>query len=498
MRSKKTLYIVLMIIFIGTIFVLISRSDGFSLQSIVSSSGDSYIDEKCIDVTQYYSQGYSDFGFDANNCKLVSKEYAVTSQIIRIDCDNRLGNTYCKDMLGSDAWSRDGCGKIPGNTLSWTKCSIFADDIKGGLERVTNYCNVTAGNILVAESFAGPRTITKNDLRYPITAFCRAHPSIVTDVSIGQSVTSTDIPQTLINGGSVSITSSQSLTVFYYINNLYNLPNICSSGSYEALDVSTGNTCKSTLGFTYLCSEGVWDAKTGACVVVKTEAFCPSNSRLVIDSDGVETCIYNPPLVVDCPDGYSYDLSKDSCYRVPLSVNVCNAPYTLFEPSILECEGVWELCPQCPADKVCSQSICIPQCSVGIECRFTPEISIICPNGSVNSNGKCLVDGITVSVCPIGDDWDSTNNVCVHTPDVVDTCPNGVNPINGVCYQGVDGYIDCPVNQYFSSGECYTMDELVQSSNVNKPVNNNNTFISIIILLLLIGVVLLFFKLKRR
>lgn len=442
-RSVRTFWRVFFFAVLIVSFVFVVSYFSF-LQS--SLSGDSYYDEKCVDVSQYLSQGYVALRFDSNGCQIVGLRSAGV----------RAGVIYQKDFPGTSDWSSR-CGSSWSGSFAsgveglYIVCSYPVYVEKGGFERVLNTCSADAGDLLVAESFSGSKVITRDSLRYPIKSFCRAHPSIITDGI--QSISSTNIPQDLIDGKSVSISATQTVTVFYYIDGSYNLPHLCSSADNLALDVTTNNTCKSTLGFTYLCSEGVFDALSGSCVVQPGINQVCSKGRFDVAS---QQCVYNPPLQVSCPSGYTFDAQSDSCYRVAQSVDTCQLPYTLFSPSKDDCKGVWELCPQCPSDKICEQSICQPKCSVGVECRYTPPAILECVDG-VPSNGVCIVNGSSIYVCPSGSKWSDISQSCISTPDVVSACPDGSKPISGQCVADASGYKICPSNQVLNSGVCTDM-----------------------------------------
>ena len=87
-----------------------------------------------------------------------------------------------------------------------------------------NYCTYDQNDLLVAETFSGGKTIDKFDLRYPMKTICRGHPTIITEDNTKTSYTSTNVPQDLLDGKSVSISSSQTMTIFYVIENNANLP----------------------------------------------------------------------------------------------------------------------------------------------------------------------------------------------------------------------------------------------------------------------------------
>lgn len=468
-RLSKFLLIVLLLLVVG----LVAFSGVF--QSVVS--GDQFYDERCVDVSQYLSQGYSNLRVDSHGCQIVGK--VVSDVQFPTGVCGGAGATWVRfpDVVVSQCSSFNGGVRNSGYS-NCLFCVQNSFDEKGGFERVLNSCSADPGDILVAESFAGGHSISRADLRYPLKAFCRAHPSIVTDGLTSYS--STNIPQDLVDGKSVSLPSGSTVTIFYYIANSYNLPSKCSSSDNLALDLSTNSTCKSTLGFTYLCSEGVWDALSGSCTVMRT-VECKVGERLTVNSDGSKVCVFNPPLQVDCPKGFVFNPDLSVCERVPESVFVCASPYVLFEPTQSECRGVWELCPQCPTDKICDQSICKPQCSEGISCVFNPS----CINSSL-VDGQCVTNTSKVSACPSGSVWDLLVEACVSTPDMISSCPDGLDPINGVCMSLPKDFVRCPSAQVLSGGKC------VDSSVLTAPKFVSGVSVPMIFWIILVFIVVLF------
>lgn len=456
----------------------------FSQDTLGSSSGDSFYDERCIDVTQYYSQGYSNLRLDSHGCQIVgiatwvhtitANYYPQTNDAGRTARCGGLGGYSivggcCHTTLQLNTYPISGhCG----DTCLDCGYNTFVEH--GGFERVLNYCTYDQNDLLVAETFAGGQTITKMSLRYPMKSFCRAHPSIITDDVLKQSITSTNIPQTLIDGGSVSIASSQTLTIFYTIENNVNLPTICSSTNNLALDVNNTAVCKSTLGFTYLCSEGQFDALSGTCVVQPESKTLCSQGRYEV---GLSMCIYNPPLQVDCgSNNCFYSVDRDICSCSVKDEFVCGLGFELYQPTQSECTGDWELCPQCPIDKVCSTDICIPRCSVGIKCVWANPLVTNCQDANATiRGGECVVNGTTIILCPDTTTYNSKTELCEFNPATVTVCPTGsskvANTLTGAleCVADPTAFHDCPADEIFSNGRC------VKQITVYVPQDNNIT-----------------------
>jgi hypothetical protein len=446
----------------------------FSQSTLGSTGSDSYYEERCIDVSQYYVQGYTNLRLDSHGCQIVGLSmvtgYMDLGQNVYGNCEYQSyrsgGSPSCPSGNYNTKW---GC----------VECRYYTVDERGGFERVLNYCTYAQNDLLVAESFAGGQSITKTSLRYPMKSFCRGHPSIVTDDGLKTSVTSTNIPQDLIDGKSVTISSGQTLTVFYIIENNANLPTICSPDSNLALDVNNTAVCKSTLGFTYLCSEGQFDALTGTCVVQPESKTLCAQGRFDTVSG---MCIYNPPVQVDCGSSDCfYSVDRDVCSCAVREEFTCNAGFTLYEPSQSECTGTWELCPQCPVDKICSTDICEARCSVGQKCVWANPLAHDCldANATIHSDGTCTIDGQTIIVCPTDSKFNHQTNLCEFAPESITVCAEGstmtTNSLTGVSECIVSAppiFHDCGVDEVLSNGSC------VKQVIVYVPQTNNVTIYS--------------------
>ena len=460
----------------GRHLVSLSSPAGLSLFSqeavgLAGSDGNQFYEERCVDVSQYYAQGYKNSSKDAYGCQLVSKTPIIN---LKISYGSSASDYFCQVhlKLGSSFYY---CGYSSGYVHCCTKGT---PDVKGGFERVLNSCVFAQNDLLVAESFAGGQSITKASLRYPMKSFCRAHPSIVTDDVSKTSVTSTNIPQDLVDGKSVSISSSQTLTVFYVIENNYMLPTLCDSGRSLALDVDANATiCKSTLGFTYLCSEGQFDALSGTCVVQPESKTVCALGRYDV---GLGLCVYNPPLQVDCgSNSCFYSVDRDVCSCYVRSEFVCPDGYSLDAPTQGECLASgdsWELCPQCPVDKICPSDICVPSCDAGTVCVMGSPSYTICDDANATiRDGECVVNGETVIVCPEGQDYNADSHDCELKPDSVAVCDDGAVPVKnsltGVleCIASPPVFHSCPSGSIYDAGK----DSCVESIQAYDPLNDS-------------------------
>lgn len=465
-------------------------------QPVSTSNGDIYYVDVCEDVSPYYSQGYVFLRKDSDGCDIAGSPYIASSQ----DIGQRIGsfcyggnylscgsgcstrNDVCASTLGS-SWSGS-CGSTPSNNQFKTViCNLQAYKEVGGMKRIINKCNYDANDILVAESFVGQTTITKSSTRYPIKQFCNAHPAVVTIDSLKQSQTSTNVYQTIIDGGSVNVPMGETITLFYAIENNKNLPTICDSTQNLALDVNANITvCKSTLAFTYLCSEGIFDAKTGTCVVQPGVKQICEQGRYDV---GLDACVYNPPIQYDCgSDACFYSVDRNVCSCQAKEEFSCDEGFTLFKPSQTQCAdngGVWQTCPQCPVGEICPTSICEPRCSIGVACQYDSPLIKQCTNANATIvNGKCVVyveeQPQVVSVCPSETKYNKELNICEKSYQTQEVCADGTTPTTNIitgakeCVVSADKFVSCPASQVYDQSTSRCVDSIQVTTTNGAPV----------------------------
>jgi hypothetical protein len=470
--------------------------------SISLTNADQYIEYRCIDTATQEKEGAILDHIDDRGCRVVYKDVIAATLESGKECtDNIYRKRWCSDAFGQ-GWSEVGCVKHPGNIKLWQNCGVYKREYYGGSEPVVNTCQFEQNDLLAGTTFTAGTTITKLSTPYPVKFFCKAHPAIFTIDAEKKSVTSTTIYDTLVNGGSFTVPAGQTLTIFYAIENNYALPTLCKSGSGLALNTAYNGTCMSTLGFTYTCSQGTYDALTGTCVV-QSDTVCEKGRYDVLQ----DMCVYNPPIQYDCEDNtcyYSVDPNVCSCYAK--EQYICPTGFVFAEPKTQEeCssyDGIWSLCPQCPADQVCPDSVCMPKCSNGQRCTYDSplimqctdknailrdgtcvvygdqiteclagyelrsgacyvkgEEVIVCPTGYENVNGKCLVEGQTITICPDNTQYNRDTTKCELKVDATLVCQDGSsptkNPLTGrvECVQTLPTFYDCPDNTVYDQSK---------------------------------------------
>ena len=337
-------------------------------------------------------------------------------------------------------------------------------------------------NQLVAmETFAGGATLSKLSTRYPVIEFIYILPTIVVDADSNSLSTDVTIYHRLDEGQTIQIPTSQVYSLFYVIENNYQLPTIC-----DVVDVTTGQCAKINPGIVIACSEGQLDPSLGLCVVQgESHYICPEGGYY----DAVQSrCIFHPPLQavcespsvynvnsemceyspdteyvcesgfvydlnsdkcmkypdkqINCPSSYAYDLNSDKCIRYPDERIICPVG-TVFNLNTDRCEysppveyvcqigfnynEITKKCELRPSNEII--------CDIGNYnevkniCEYEPQISPVCSKGILtdigNNNYACIYIPESVADCPTGTTYDITRDKCISYPDVYNKCPTG-------------------------------------------------------------------------
>ena len=319
---------------------------------------------------------------------------------------------------------------------------------------------VLGENQLIAmESFSGGSTISKTSTRYPIINFVDILPAIVIDSKDNSVLTTKLIYENLEDGEAQQIPLTQVWSLFYVIENNFQLPTIC-----DIIDVSTGLCAKVNPGITIACSEGQFDPSLGLCVVQpESRTICPDGGRFDVVQN---ICIWNPPLQAVCPSGSVYNVNTETCQRTPISEFVCTSGFSynpdtdkceVYPESQIHCQPSYAYDTQldqcirfadervvCPLGSNFNQDSGICEftpnepfiCQVGFEynearnkCEFRPSQELLCGLGTYDSSkGVCVVEPPTQLVCNSGGvltDIGNGNKACITTPQSIIRCPTG-------------------------------------------------------------------------
>ncbi len=507
-RRSKGQRLTILFLFILLLGCLIYLGASFSVGEY-NIDGNQYLEKRCQDVDEFKEQGYRLQKVTDEGCERVKKELkgsvVDTGSLRYCYTDNMNFKTraqkdgICEERLGN-GWRYDSCRKKPGYVYpKFLWCYYPQIDYQGGLITVVNTCDLDQNDLLAGETFSGGRSITKYDLRYPAKGFCKAHPAIFTDDKEKKTITSTTVYQMLQDGEDVVIPQGQTLTLFYIMENNYNLPTICDSSKNQALNLKTNQTCLSTTGMVYLCSEGTFDALSGTCVV-QADTPCDPGYRYDVE---MKKCIRNAPKQVACDPGCFYSVDRDACICYAEKEYLCDEGEVLVEPETeQECDdvgGVWDICPQCPDDKVCNSDLCEPRCSKGQRCQEKVEQDLCseprkvsrsgmctklgdpvddceggvllndgcyinnqlqCPFGYSEYENACLEELWEIDLCPFEDEWyNQETDSCEGVPAEEMRCSDGSTPTrNGItgrleCPEGLPEYKICEADKVYSKSE---------------------------------------------
>lgn len=443
-----------------------------SFSAVGATNWNQYVEGRCIDTTQYLSQGYSFSRVDSANCTIVKKAVLVASVDIGRTSHCKSGvstnRNFCTESLGS-AWSSYDCNYNCGKRCSWgnTICQQFKDEEKGGWENVISTCAIDTGDVIVAESFTGGSSLTKFTTRYPPKAFCYSLPAILT--TPGEVRNTNSLYVDIQDAKTITVPSDSVLTIFYATELNSYLPTTCDPAKGLAVNVNTGR-CVPTSAFAYICN-GNLNPTTGECIT-QDQSACEKNGGFYNTLTGI--CSVVAPKNVACVDENGsilldafYSIDRNSCVRYTQDVFKCDDGYKFIQPeSESQCSsvgGVWEACPQCASDKVCSSTVCQPRCSKGLVCvSETTEC-----DGKINDKGQCvieigtvvdnvcddydgrIVDGVCYTFTPIcnGDEiWNKAEKRCEKDATKSVVCPDGSAPVNGL----LSGTTECLDSQALS------------------------------------------------
>jgi len=406
---------------------------------------------------------------ESTDTKTITCEYECNENS---DCGTNeyIGNKYCKDGNVFQKYRTYTCnnfncdysdneqlistcsaGCLNGVCLQ-TECSIGDEKCEGttyytcisnkwvSQGKVIGKCSYsekyTLGeNQLVAmESFYGGSTISRTSTRYPVINFVSILPTIIMDSTSNSVMTDKTIYTTLDNGGTYQIPLDQTWSLFYIIENNYQLPTVC-----DVVNVETGLCTSINPGIVTICSEGQFDASLGLCVIQpESSIVCPEGGRYDT-SQGL--CVFNPPLQAVCPEETVYNVNTEKCEYTPATSAICDGDY-IYNSVTNKCEKYPESQINCPSsyaydlstDKCLKYPSTLTICPVGSiyssssnSCEYTPSSTYVCQTGfTYNSNtNKCEYIPSQEIICGIGT-YDSTKNVCIYEPQTSAVCNKGV------------------------------------------------------------------------
>ena len=268
-------------------------------------------------------------------------------------------------------------------------------------------CNVGSNDLLAMESFTGGQELGIYSMRYPVQSFCLDQPVIITSP---EGATSTAEPYNVwVEGGTLSVPSDQTWTVFYVMQNDGSIPIICSDEYY---DVDLQRCTDTAVGIIQICSEGQFDSNLGLCVV-QPESACAEG---YFDTE-LGLCVYHPPIQYICPQG-TYSEQSGKCEYEPGTSEVCPTDY-IWNPISEFCEFVPETQIICPTDMAYSADLnkCVGE---GIIAEpLTAEEMCNDLDGDWDGE-KCVFEESKENWCiQMGMDYDLASGKCTYIEEIV-------------------------------------------------------------------------------
>lgn len=291
----------------------------------------------------------------------------------------------------------------------------------------------------------------------------------------------------LNNGETIQVPETQTWTLFYIIDNNYQLPTIC-----DIVDTETGQCIKISVGIVTVCSEGQFDPSLGLCVIQpESRTICPDGGRYDVSQ---AVCIWNPPLQAVCPTGSVYNVNTETCQYTPTQEYVCQTGFTynsgtgkceVYPSKTINCPGGYaydvstDQCVKYPDTRIfCPEGTTFNEleetcqytpgeeyvCAIGFvynsltdKCEFTPSSEVVCSQGTYNTNtNRCEVNPPSETVCSKGilTDIGSGNYACIYTPESIAKCPTGTtyNFNTEKCEYTPETQGVCPTGTTYNSG----------------------------------------------
>ena len=439
------------IFFVVAIVILLLAVSGVFNGKLFSTLGpDEYVEYRCEDTTSYKANGYTFSSTDEHGCEIVQKFITDLAGKCNMGCEPggcawNPGSCLCACGPSYGGWSQ---GVI--DSSCDFSCPVGHTDYRGGWKSIVTTCTYDAGDLIVVESFTGGQTITRSSTRYPIKGFCKAHPAIITDAITRTSSTSTVVYDQLLNNSPITIGTTQTLTLFYIIENNYQLPTYCSQGTAVSVNTCTQTggvwecSCVPSLGIVYACSQGLYDPALGLCVV-QPESTC-SLGRLERHTNGTYYCVWNPPIQADCtpygPTAY-FSVNLNKCIYTPQIQYNCTIG--TYNDVVGKCIYTPLANGSCPDDRFTREYI-----NSQLVCTISPLIWYNCTGGGTysSSTGKCTqavnkteyicpgvlsADKLTCyinppivgsNLCPVNTTYEHTLGVCIMNPST--QCPTNM------------------------------------------------------------------------
>lgn len=299
---------------------------------------------------------------------------------------------------------------------------------------VSAILEMKANQLLAMESFGAGKTVSKYSTRYPVVKFAYETNPVLIVKSDGKTTLSKEIYRQLDDGKVMQVPSNEVWTLFYVVENNYQLPTICEG----AVDVSTGQCASVASGVIMVCSEGQFDPALGLCVVQGTLKTICEYGRFDV-SQGV--CIWNPPIQADCSNCAQYkcvyNVNTKKCEWTPETQPTCPSG-TTYDSWSNKCVYQPDLQAICPSGSSFNTAL--------DQCEYVPQIAYVCNSPFVynSKTNKCEYVPPSNVICPEGYTYNAVSNKCERTPPTQEICPSNYKYENGKCVIYPEKTISCP------------------------------------------------------
>jgi hypothetical protein len=218
-------------------------------------------------------------------------------------------NLFGKIVVTVEVSDCTGSGCNDFSVLTWSYGGVFEVWVD------KEACILQVNEMVVAETFAAGRTLTKNDLRFPVKAFCSTLPILVTEAGVIVEQRLEDYA--LIDRSYITIPAGQTWTIFYIADVDPDVAVICQDGVYDA----NQSQCVVSPAIVFSCSgdaifdpvqkvcvtqaetrivceyqDAVYDTQLQKCVKIipagQVEVVCPANSVAELENGVIKRCVF--------------------------------------------------------------------------------------------------------------------------------------------------------------------------------------------------------------
>ncbi|HAL86923.1 MAG TPA: hypothetical protein DCM31_08695 [Deferribacteraceae bacterium] len=369
------------------------------------------------------AQQFYDYGTDlTNSCTVIT-----TRETRELVCDNRTEYTYenvavlQKRILDEIVWDAENYWQ----EKTVYHCALNGQSYENQVE-CTNECQDSQSTDIVYTCPAGSYN--------PARDVCETSPSCPDGGSYN---TTTDRCETPV--------TTSCPTGYTRNGSICQANPVCSSGTYN----SSAKKC--VINATLTCPTGSYNASTNKCESQATEKY--------------ETCTATIKLTVCTDHNYgntrTFECSVSTGQTCVFNWQGKNESYPFTsECAMITSTNAWRTTYVYPGERK------VVDCDAGDTIYHnTSQKSLTCPEGNLNSSGKC--DTAPTISCPSGFTYDAALGMCVKTP----TCNNGgtFNASTNKCTISLTS--SCPSGFTMSGSICYRAAYCIPGTTINGTTN---------------------------